>query len=170
MFKTCACAPADPLREHSASCSQASVPHFRLSRLVLDRPAALSKRHGLAPTGTSPVSQVWEKGEGARKRADSWLANQFLEYNESPVFLQLSPASTDAAPTTGEGGQEGKEKEKDLPLAIYESVVELVAGEAKPTFVPVPYEVVTGEAERVAVEGVSKPEAGADGGAQGNRE
>ncbi|GAA5954381.1 hypothetical protein JCM8115_004569 [Rhodotorula mucilaginosa] len=101
---------------------------------------------------------------------DTALHQQFLEYNESPVFLQLSPASTDAAPTTTGGGegQEGKEKEKDLPLAIYESVVELVAGEAKPTFVPVPYEVVTGEAERVAVEGVSKPEAGADGGAQGN--
>lgn len=106
-----------------------------------------------------------------RGRADLLPAYQFLEYNESPVFLQLSPASTDAAPTTTGGeGQEGKEKEKDLPLAIYESVVELVAGEAKPTFVHVPYEVVTGEAERVAVEGVSKPEAGADGGAQGNRE
>lgn len=74
------------------------------------------------------------------------------------MFLQLAPDNSAATAS-----------DKDLPLAIYESVVELVAGEAKPTFVPVPYEVVTGEAERVAVEGVSKPEAGADGGAQGNR-
>ncbi|GAA5979722.1 hypothetical protein JCM10908_003020 [Rhodotorula pacifica] len=90
--------------------------------------------------------------------ADTALHQQFLEYNESPIFLQLSPNHS----------ANNSSEEKDLPLAIYESVVELVSGEAKPTFVPVPYEVVTGEAERVAVEGVSKPEAGADGGAQGN--
>ncbi|POY76010.1 hypothetical protein BMF94_0733 [Rhodotorula taiwanensis] len=93
---------------------------------------------------------------------DTALHQQFLEYNESPIFLQLSPPSSQQL-TAEEQSSKG-----DLPLAIYESVVELVAGEAKPTFVPVPYEVVTGEAERVAVEGVSKPEAGADGGAQGN--
>ncbi|GAA5864757.1 hypothetical protein JCM3774_006063 [Rhodotorula dairenensis] len=97
---------------------------------------------------------------------DALLHQQFLQYNESPIFLQLSP---DSLSSSAAASTEGQEQDKDLPLAIYESVVELVAGEAKPTFVPVPYEVVTGEAERVAVEGVSKPEAGADGaGAHGN--
>ncbi|GAA6053644.1 hypothetical protein JCM3770_001677 [Rhodotorula araucariae] len=86
---------------------------------------------------------------------DTALHKQFFEYNESPLFVQLSPSAA-SSPS------------KDLPVTVYESVIELVAGEPTPVFVPAPYEIVTGEAERVAVEGVSKPEEGTEGGAAGS--
>lgn len=88
---------------------------------------------------------------------------QFFEYNESPLFLQLNPSAPSSSSSDAPGA-------KDIPVAIYESVVEIVADEPQPVFVNTPYEIVTGEAERVAVEGVSKPEAGNEGGAHGNRE
>lgn len=84
---------------------------------------------------------------------------QFFAYNEAPLFLQFSPPSTTSSSSS---------PSKDLPVAIYESTLELVAGQPEPVFVPCAYEIVTGEAERVAVEGVSKPEEGTEGGAGGS--
>jgi len=86
---------------------------------------------------------------------------QFFAYNEAPLFLQFSPPSTTSSSSP-------PSKDKDLPVAIYESTLELVAGQPEPVFVPCAYEIVTGEAERVAVEGVSKPEEGTEGGAGGS--
>ncbi|GAA5973372.1 hypothetical protein JCM11641_003098 [Rhodosporidiobolus odoratus] len=83
--------------------------------------------------------------------AEVAVHKQFLHYNETPLFLHLSPPST---PHTT----------KDLPIVIYESVVEIVDNEPTPVFVPVPYEIETGEAERVAVDHVSK---GVEGGQEG---
>jgi len=73
------------------------------------------------------------------------LHKQFLTYNESPLFLQLSPQR----PSSQTG--------KDLPLAIYETVLEpRENGEPEPVFVKVEYEIETGEAEKVAVDEVSQ--------------
>lgn len=66
---------------------------------------------------------------------------QFFEYNETPLFLQLSRQAVT----------------KDLPVTIYESIVEIVNGEPEVVFVKAAYEVETGEAERVAVDHASKP-------------
>ncbi|BGP59547.1 hypothetical protein NBRC10512v2_000842 [Rhodotorula toruloides] len=81
---------------------------------------------------------------------DTALHKQFFEYNESPLFLQLNPSAPSSSSSDAPGA-------KDLPVAIYESVVEIVADEPQPVFVNTPYEIVTGEAERVAVEGFSPP-------------
>ncbi|GAA5849876.1 hypothetical protein JCM9279_002451 [Rhodotorula babjevae] len=90
---------------------------------------------------------------------DTALHKQFFTYNESPLFLQFSPPSSSASTSSSS---------QDLPVAVYESVLELAAGQPEPVFVPCAYEIVTGEAERVAVEGVSKPEEGTEGGAGGS--
>lgn len=65
----------------------------------------------------------------------SFLA-QFYEYNETPLFLQLSKHS---------GG-------KDLPVTIYETTVEIIDNEPVTVLVKAAYEIETGEAERVAVD------------------
>ncbi|GAA5829182.1 hypothetical protein JCM11251_004152 [Rhodosporidiobolus azoricus] len=81
---------------------------------------------------------------------------QFFTYNESPLFLQLQPPHASSTPSSSS---------KDLPLTIYESTLELVpthpSSEPQPVFVPAAYEIETGEAERVAVDEVSKPSGGA---------
>ena len=50
----------------------------------------------------------------------------------------------------------------ELPIKVYESVVEMVQGETTNFFVPAGYKIETGEAERIAVDHASK--AGAESG------
>lgn len=78
-----------------------------------------------------------------------WSAGQFFEHNETPLFLQLSSITST----------------KELPVAIYESAIELVNQAAEVVFIKASYEIATGEAERVAVDHVSKPST-AGGGSQ----
>ncbi|GAA6042636.1 hypothetical protein JCM8097_008257 [Rhodosporidiobolus ruineniae] len=94
----------------------------------------------------------WYSIGSAPTPEDAALHKQFFEYNETPLYLQLSPPSS---LTTG----------KDLPVTVYESTLELVDGQPTPVFVPAPFEIETGEAERVAVDHVSKPMEGGEGGA-----
>ncbi|CAO1615000.1 unnamed protein product [Jaminaea pallidilutea] len=84
------------------------------------------------------------------------IHKQFLEYNESPLYLQLSPDINSLGRSGGE-----------LPLQLYESHVEISAGQQQETslhFVQSSggYKIETGEAERIAVDYANKP-AGARG-------
>ena len=65
-----------------------------------------------------------------------------LAYNETPMFLQLSPDSIAG--------------NKDLPVTIYESITEIINNQPQTKFIVAPYRVETGEAERVAVDHASK--------------
>ena len=71
---------------------------------------------------------------------DLALHKQFIEYNETPLFMQLSR----------------KAVTKDLPVTIYETNVEIVNNEPVTVWVKASYEIETGEAERVAVDHASK--------------
>ncbi|GAA5949582.1 hypothetical protein JCM10213_002608 [Rhodosporidiobolus nylandii] len=125
-----------------------------------DGTGELKVDHGYFVTRRDQFKQVfptfdflgWYSVGSAPGPEDVALHKQFLEYNESPLFLQLSPASS---ASTG----------KDLPVTVYESIVELVDNEPQPVFVPAAYEIETGEAERVAVDHVSKEVEGGEGGA-----
>ncbi|KAJ3119664.1 hypothetical protein HK098_005246 [Nowakowskiella sp. JEL0407] len=64
-----------------------------------------------------------------------------MAYNESPLFLQLSPTSIS----------------KELPITIYESVVD---PSGKMMFYTSTYKIETGEAERIAVDHVAKVSGG----------
>ena len=54
---------------------------------------------------------------------------QILDINESPLFLQLNPGA----------------KNSDIPLAMYESLIDIVRGEAKMLFVKLNYSLATEE-------------------------
>ncbi|KAJ9476515.1 putative 26S proteasome regulatory subunit RPN8 (putative) [Pseudozyma hubeiensis] len=84
---------------------------------------------------------------------DLEVHKQLLAYNETPLLVQLhqTVSSFDNAEANGE-----------LPIRVYESVVELVRGETTQFFVPAGYKIETGEAERIAVDHASK--AGAESG------
>lgn len=64
-----------------------------------------------------------------------------IEYNESPLFLQLNPV----APNTS----------KEFPVALYESIIDIVNGQAQLLFLRSQYKFETGEAERIAVDHVA---------------
>ncbi|EPQ28834.1 uncharacterized protein PFL1_03637 [Pseudozyma flocculosa PF-1] len=85
--------------------------------------------------------------------SDMHIHKQLLVYNETPLLLQLHPtvASFEAA-----------DKDGELPINVYESVIEMVGTEATTFFIPTGYRIETGEAERIAVDHTSK--AGAESG------
>ncbi|XP_034232636.1 COP9 signalosome complex subunit 6 [Thrips palmi] len=78
-------------------------------------------------------------GEGADEN-DIKVHKQICEINESPVFLKLNPNS----------------RQSDLPVTLYESVIDLVAGEATMLFIQIPYTLATEEAERIGVDHVAR--------------
>jgi COP9 signalosome complex subunit 6 len=81
--------------------------------------------------------------------SDIHIHTQFFDVNESPLFLQLNPNSL-------------KSGNKDLPLGIYESLIDIIDGQAQTLFVRAQYKIATGEAERIAVDHAARPSVSLD--------
>jgi len=73
---------------------------------------------------------------------DLEIHNQFLSFNESPLYLVLDPIAS-------------KVTTKGLPITIYESELRIINDEPTMLFAKVSYKVETGEAERIAVDHVA---------------
>eukprot|EP00128_Syssomonas_multiformis_P010089 Colp12_sorted_trinity150504_noHs@8104 len=69
------------------------------------------------------------------------IHKQITNFNESPLYMQLNPVVGVA---------------KELPISIFESLIDIEQDQARTLFVPVPYTIETGEAERIAVDHVSR--------------
>ncbi|KAI1299309.1 COP9 signalosome complex subunit 6 [Halotydeus destructor] len=78
----------------------------------------------------------WYTAGEAPTESDIKVHKQMCEINESPIFLKLAPTSGQAK----------------LPITVYESVIDLVNGEATLLFVQVEYNLVTEEAERIGLD------------------
>lgn len=72
---------------------------------------------------------------------DLKLHEQFLQVNESAIYLQLDPAGSS----------------KQFPVTIYESSMDMIQEQVRLVFVKSTYKIETNEAERVAVDHVAKP-------------
>ncbi|KAI8848668.1 hypothetical protein BC829DRAFT_473776 [Chytridium lagenaria] len=75
-------------------------------------------------------------------KSDVHVHQQFLDFNESPLFLQLNPALIAAAA-------------RELPISLFESVIDIVDGQPQLKFVESSFTIETGEAERIAVDHVA---------------
>lgn len=69
------------------------------------------------------------------------IHKQIAEINECPIMLQLNPMSRSV---------------DQLPLKLYESVIDVMGGEATMLFVPLTYTLATEEAERIGVDHVAR--------------
>lgn len=81
----------------------------------------------------------WYTTGGPPNEADLHVHKQICEINESPIFLKLNPTHA-----------------SDLPITIFESVLEIVQGQSKMLFVKVPYTLATEDAERIGVDHVAR--------------
>ncbi|KAL3848444.1 hypothetical protein ACJMK2_019301 [Sinanodonta woodiana] len=72
--------------------------------------------------------------------SDIRVHQQICRINESPILLKLNPFARHA----------------DLPVAVYESVIDLVNGQATMLFVELQYTLATEEAERIGVDHVAR--------------
>ena len=69
------------------------------------------------------------------------IQSQISNINESLIMLQLNPLSRSV---------------DQLPLKLYETVIDIVAGEANMLYVPITYTLATEEAERIGVDHVAR--------------
>lgn len=72
---------------------------------------------------------------------DIAIHKQICEINESPILLKLNPFDKNI---------------EQLPVTLYESVIDIVAGDATLLFVPLTYTLATEEAERIGVDHVAR--------------
>lgn len=72
--------------------------------------------------------------------SDIKVHKQICQINESPIFLKLNPQL----------------RQTELPVSIYESVIDLVNGEATMLLVELSYTLATEEAERIGVDHVAR--------------
>lgn len=82
----------------------------------------------------------WYNTGELQLESDLKVHKQICQINESPVFLKLNALGRNA----------------ELPVSIYESVIDLVEKEAKMRFVELPYVLATEEAERIGVDHVAR--------------
>jgi COP9 signalosome complex subunit 6 len=75
---------------------------------------------------------------------DLILHKQICSVNESPVLLKLDPFG----------------KHTDLPVYIYESIIEVVNQDIKILFIELEYTLATDEAERIGVDHIAKHSSG----------
>jgi len=72
------------------------------------------------------------------------VQKQFLEINESPIYLLLDAVAAYTATT------------RDLPITIFESELHVIDDKPTMLFAKVPYRIQTGEAERIGVDHVAR--------------
>jgi len=78
---------------------------------------------------------------------DIFVHKQVCEINESPLFLQLNPTSG---------------RPSDLPICVFESVIDIVGGETRMLFVKLGYTLATEEAERIGLDHVARISTGSN--------
>lgn len=78
---------------------------------------------------------------------DIKIHKQICEINESPVFIKLNPQG----------------RHTELPVSVYESVIDLASGEATMLFVELPYTLATEEAERIGLDHMARMSASESG-------
>ncbi|CAK8678805.1 unnamed protein product [Clavelina lepadiformis] len=82
----------------------------------------------------------WYGSGGPPTESDVQIHQQICTFTESPIFLKLNPQ----APST------------DLPLSVYESVIDVADGTAVTRLVALSYTLATEEAERIGVDHVAR--------------
>jgi len=82
----------------------------------------------------------WYTNGDSPTEADIKVHKQICEINESPLFLKLNPQA----------------RHNELPVSMFESVIDLVNGHATMLFVELSYTLATEEAERIGLDHVAR--------------
>lgn len=129
------------------------VYHTLEGNIVVDTDYLKSKQEQFKKVFPTNDFLGWYSTGNAVQQSDIAIHKQFLEVNESPIFLILDAAAAYGSTT------------RDLPINIFESELHVVQDQPTLLFVKVPYRIQTGEAERIGVDHVARvtPAGGAEG-------
>jgi COP9 signalosome complex subunit 6 len=129
------------------------VYHVVQGAIVIDTDYLKSKLEQFKKVFPTNEFLGWYSTGNAVHQSDIVIHKQFLEVNESPIFLIMDVAAAYASTT------------RDLPITMFESELHVIQDQPTLLFVKVPYRIQTGEAERIGVDHVAKvtPAGGAEG-------
>ena len=120
-------------------CSQAGLPYPRCHRVVHSRATAFLERHRTTSSGMS----IPDSGSLLPITVLNVHGMQFLATVDSPLFLLFDP--------------DPKVDARDIPVIVYEATLnEGDDAKSEGKFLKLDYAIETGEAERIAVDGVSR--------------
>ncbi|XP_071455298.1 COP9 signalosome complex subunit 6 [Hetaerina americana] len=108
--------------------------------IIIDRDYYITKEKQFKQVFSDLDFLGWYTTGDAPDDMDIKIHKQICEINESPVFLKMNPQA----------------RHSDLPVTLYESVIDLVGGEATMLFVELHYTLATEEAERIGVDHVAR--------------
>ncbi|KAI7898943.1 COP9 signalosome complex subunit 6-like protein [Cokeromyces recurvatus] len=106
---------------------------------VLDKSFLMYKLEQLKQVFPQLDFMGWYSIGSMPSEVDLQLHEQFLEINESALFLQMNPNMST----------------QDFPIEVYESIIDITKN--RPLFIKSTYKIETGEAECIAVDQISKP-------------
>nr|CAG4647184.1 EOG090X08T4 [Megafenestra aurita]SVE92485.1 EOG090X08T4 [Megafenestra aurita] len=115
-----------------------------VDNIVIDRDYYNTKEEQFKQVFSDMDFLGWYTTGDTPNESDIHVHKQICEINESPVILKLNPFTRNA----------------DLPVTMYESVIDLVNGEATMLFVELSYTLATEEAERIGVDHVVRMASG----------
>ncbi|EFX74250.1 hypothetical protein DAPPUDRAFT_307349 [Daphnia pulex] len=115
-----------------------------IENVVIDRDYYNTKEEQFKQVFSDMDFLGWYTTGDSPNESDIHVHKQICEINESPVILKLNPFTRNA----------------DLPVTMYESVIDLVNGEATMLFVELTYTLATEEAERIGVDHVARMASG----------
>jgi len=111
------------------------------TNVVIDREYYNTKEEQFKQVFSDMDFLGWYSTGDKPTQRDIAVHRQITDINESPLFLQMSP------------GQSGS---TDLPVSLYESVIDMVNQRARMLFVKLPYTLATEEAERIGLDHVAR--------------
>lgn len=111
-------------------------------RVVIDRDYYALKESQFKQVFSDMDFLGWYSTGESPTEDDVAVHRQISDIVESPLFLQLNPNARPAA--------------TDLPVSMFESVIDLVGGEARMLFLPLAFTLATEEAERIGLDHVAR--------------
>ncbi|XP_072447688.1 COP9 signalosome complex subunit 6 isoform X4 [Chiloscyllium punctatum] len=114
--------------------------HTVEEKIVIDKEYYYTKEEQFKQVFKDMEFLGWYTTGGPPDESDIHVHKQVCEIIESPLFLKLNPMT----------------KHTDLPVSVYESVIDIIAGEATVLFAELTYTLATEEAERIGVDHVAR--------------
>ncbi|XP_064409103.1 COP9 signalosome complex subunit 6 isoform X3 [Latimeria chalumnae] len=114
--------------------------HLVEDKIVIDKEYYYTKEEQFKQVFKDLEFLGWYTTGGPPDQSDIHVHKQVCEIIESPLFLKLNPMT----------------KHTDLPVSVFESVIDIVNGEATLLFAELTYTLATEEVERIGVDHVAR--------------
>ena len=115
--------------------------HVLEGKAVIDRDYYNMKEEQFKQVFSDMDFLGWYSNGEKPEDEDVDVHKQILDIHESPLFIQMNP---------------GAKNLNNIPLSMYESIIDIVGGEAHMLFIKLTYELATEDSERIGLDHVAR--------------